>query len=237
MKVIMDLHTHTMASGHAYSSLKENIDKAKEAGLEVFGTSDHTMGMEGTPIRMFFEGYPGIPTEIGGLTILRGAEANIMDYNGNIDLDEELLKRMDYVIASLHIVCIKPGTVEQNTQAVIKAMDNPYIKIIGHPDDDRFPLDLEAVVKAAVQKKVALEVNNSSLKPTSSRPGGRKNIRKLLELAKKHQAYIILGTDSHICYNVGKFDEAIEVLEEMQFPEELIINCDRSRLPYILCRE
>lgn len=236
MKAIMDLHTHTISSGHAFSTLKENIEKAKEAGLEVFGTSDHTMAMEGTPNKMFFSAYKLIPKEIDGVRIVHGAEANIIDYDGNIDLDADLLKHMDYVIASLHIVCIDAGTREQNTQAVVKAMDNPYIKIIGHPDDDRFPLDLEEVVKAAAQKEVALEVNNASLRPTSSRLGGRKNVAKMLELAKKYKAHVILGTDSHICYSVGKFDEAIEMLQEMQFPEELVINFDKNRLSYVLCK-
>ena len=109
------------------------------------------------------------------------------------------------------------------------------MKIIGHPDDDRFPLDLEAVVKAAAEKNMALEVNNSSLDPKSTRQGGRENIALLLQLAKKHRAHIILGTDSHICYQVGNFEEALKMLEEADFPEELVINCDEERINFVLC--
>lgn len=235
MKILMDLHTHTVASGHAFSTLKENIEQAQAVGLKVFGTSDHAMAMPGASHKFLLANYRVVPQELDGLRILCGVEANIMDFDGNIDLDEYLLKRMDYVIASLHPVCMKPGTREQNTQAVIRAMDNPYVGIIGHPDDDRFPLDLEAIVKAAVEKKVALEVNNSSLDPRAARQGGKKNIAQLLQLAKKYKAHIILGTDSHICYQVGNFDEAVKMLEEAQFPEELVINCDLGKLAFVLC--
>lgn len=235
MKILMDLHTHTVASGHAFSTLKENIEQAQAVGLKVFGTSDHAMAMPGASHKFLLANYRVVPQELDGLRILCGVEANIMDFDGNIDLDEYLLKRMDYVIASLHPVCMKPGTREQNTQAVIRAMDNPYVGIIGHPDDDRFPLDLEAIVKAAVEKKVALEVNNSSLDPRAARQGGKKNIAQLLQLAKKYKAHIILGTDSHICYQVGNFDEAVKMLEEAQFPEELVINCDLDKLAFVLC--
>jgi putative hydrolase len=158
-----------------------------------------------------------------------------MDYEGNIDMPEDLCKKMDYIIASLHpTACIKPGTVEQNTNAILGAMDNPYVKIIGHPDDDRIPIDLERIVPAAVEKKVVLEVNNSSLNPRSSRIGAAKNIRAMLTLAKEWGAHIILGTDSHISYQVGKFDNAMAVLEELDFPEELVVNFDLGRMGLVL---
>jgi putative hydrolase len=158
-----------------------------------------------------------------------------MDYNGRIDVSEELAKKLDYIIASLHPgCCIKPGTREENTAAVVKAMDNPYVRIIGHPDDNRIPLHLEEVVKAAAEKKVVLEVNNSSLDPRSARIGAQENVRKLLQLAKEYRTPIILGTDSHICYQVGRFDDALKLLEEADFPEELVINYDVDRLSYVL---
>ena len=116
MKILMDLHTHTVASGHAFSTLKENIEQAQAVGLKVFGTRDHAMAMPGASHRFLLENYKVVPRELGGLKILCGAEANIMDYDGNIDMDEPLLQRMDYVIASLHPVCVQPGTKEQNTQ-------------------------------------------------------------------------------------------------------------------------
>ena len=230
MKIYMDLHTHTIACGHGYSTLKENIDAAVELGLTYLGLSEHAPAMPGSTYPFFFSNYKCIPRQYGNLRLFCGTEANIMDYEGKLDLDEELLVKMDYVIASMHIACVKPGSREQNTEASICAMRNPYVKILGHPDDSRFPLDYEELVKAAKQEKVALELNNSSLNPKSSRQNGRKNIMQLLSTCKKYDVPILLGTDSHICYSIGRFDAAVEVIREADFPEELILNTNPDNI-------
>ena len=76
-----------------------------------------------------------------GIELLLGAEVNIMDYRGAVDMADSTMKKMDLVIASLHIPCITPGTREENTNAYLEAMKNPYVNIIGHPDDGRYPVD------------------------------------------------------------------------------------------------
>lgn len=224
MNIYMDLHTHTIASGHGYSTLKENIEAAKEQGLAYLGLSEHGPAAAGGPHIFFFSNYRCIPRRYGDLRLFCGVEANIMDYEGSLDVEESILKKMDYVIASMHTHCVKPGSKEENTRASIQAMKNPYVKILGHPDDSRFPLDYEALVQAAVEERVALEVNNSSLNPQAVRKGARENIITLLRTCKKYQAPVILGTDSHICYTVGRFDEALALIREVDFPEELILN-------------
>uniref|UniRef100_UPI0040561E8B phosphatase n=1 Tax=Acetatifactor sp. TaxID=1872090 RepID=UPI0040561E8B len=231
MNIYMDLHTHTVASGHGYSTLKENIEAAKEIGLKYLGFSEHGPAMPGGPHEFFFSNFRCIPREHGDLRLFCGAEANIMDFDGKLDLNETLLKKMDYVIASLHPVCMTPGSVAENTRASILAMRNPYVKILGHPDDSRFPVEYEELVRAAKEEKVALELNNSSLHPQSARTGGRENIIKLLETCMKYHAPIILGTDSHICYTVGRFEDAQKVIREVGFPEELILNTKPESLP------
>ena len=125
MELLFDLHTHTVSSGHAFSTLKENIEEARKKGLLALGTSDHTSAMEGAPTPKFFSNYRAIGREILGVRIFRGVEANVMDYSGRLDMEEKLLQEMDYVIASLHSACIRPGTQEENTDALIGAMDNP----------------------------------------------------------------------------------------------------------------
>lgn len=230
----MDLHTHTMACGHGYSTLKENIEAAQEAGLSYLGLSEHAPAMPGGTHPFFFGNYKCIPREYGNLRLLCGVEANIMDYDGTLDMEEPLLKRVDYVIASMHIPCVKPGSREENTRASIKAMQNPYVKILGHPDDSRYPLDYEALVRAAKETGVFLELNNSSLHPGSARKGGRENAMELLQTCKKYGAPIIMGSDSHICYTIGKFDRALEIVEAISFPKELILNYHPERIGEIL---
>lgn len=226
MKVCMDLHTHTLACGHGYSTLKENIDAAREMGLSFLGLSEHGPAITGGPTAMFFSNYKCLPRQYGDLRLFCGAEANIMNYDGELDLEERLLAKMDYVIASMHVACVKPGSREENTRASIRAMRNPHVKILGHPDDSRYPLDYEELVKAAKAGNVALELNNSSLKPGSVRQNGRKNVLTLLRYCKMYDAPVIMGTDSHVCYGIGHFEEALEVLREADFPEELVLNAD-----------
>ena len=225
MKAIIDMHTHTVASGHAYSTIHENIQFAKNHGMKFLGTSDHGSTMTGGPAEYFFHNLKVVPREMDGVKILRGMEANILDVNGNIDeLDSKALDGLDYLIASLHIVCIEPSTKEDNTMAILNVMDKEKVKIIGHPDDARYELDYEAIVKKAKEKNILLEVNNSSLSPNTSREGARENILKYLELCKEYGVRIIMGTDSHICYDIGVFQYAEAIIEEANFPKELVIN-------------
>lgn len=234
MKPLFDLHTHTMASVHAYSTLRENAIEAKRKGLEILGVSDHGYAMPETTWPSYWMNLKVFPDYLEGVRILRGMEANIADYDGALGESEHYLERMDYVIASLHHNVIEAGSVEENTRAIIGAMDNPYVKIIGHPDDSRYPVDYEKIVKKAVETEVALEVNNSSLNPTSFRQGAQENIRTYLKLCKEHGVQVVLNSDAHIYTDVGNFDLALAVLEELDFPEELVLNRSWSALEKLL---
>lgn len=224
MKYILDSHTHTVASGHAYSTVHEMAREAAEKGLKLLGITDHSMNMPGTCGEFHFANLKVLPRELYGIEVMFGTELNIMDFNGTVDMSERLLKRMDVVIASLHVPCITAGSVEQNTQAYLKVMENPYVNIIGHPDDSRYPVDYEALVQAAKEREVLLELNNSSLAPYASREAGKENDLILMNLCKKYETPIILGSDAHTQEDVGNFQYLEPLLEEVQFPEELIVN-------------
>lgn len=231
MKALIDLHTHALASGHAYSTIKENIEYAKINGLKFYGISDHGIDMPGGPHLFYFHNIKVLPKVVDGVRILKGMEVNIIDYDGNIDIyDEHTTKGLDYLIASLHTVCLDPGTKEENTRATLNAMDKDKVKIIGHPDDGRYPIDYEPIVKKAKEKNILLEVNNSSLSPNSFRQGAYENYKEMLKLCKEQGVRIILGSDAHICYQVGIFDDAQKLLEEVDFPKELVINYHEDQI-------
>ncbi len=230
MKYIIDLHTHSFAGGHAYSTFEENVAVAYEKGLTVYGFSEHAPAMPGGTHIFFFGNLKVLPNEFKGMRILKGCEANIMDLEGKLDLPDVLLARLDYVIASMHIPCLTSGTAKENTDCLIRVMDNPYVQIIGHPDDARYPLEYDRLVAAAKEKNVLLEVNNASLSASSVRAGGRENIETYLKLCKEMEVPIILGTDSHYSAYVGDFSNVEEVLKEMDFPEELIVNTSIEKL-------
>lgn len=230
MKYKLDCHMHTFACGHAYSTVKEYIDRAKEIGLELIAITEHTPEMPGSTHIFFFHNMKIIPDYVDGIRVLKGAEVNIMNIKGDIDIENDALKGLDIAIASLHPPCYVEGGNDDYTEAYLNVMENPYITIIGHPDDGRYPIDYERLVEAAKKHGKILEVNNSSLKPTSFRMNAEENYRKMLEICKEKEVPIIIGSDSHFYSTLGNFDMAEALLEEINFPENLIINTSVEKL-------
>ena len=226
MKDLLDVHTHTNFSGHAYSTMRENISVAKSKGLELLGISDHAPQMPGSAHNYYFLNFKVIPREIDGIKILPGAELNIIDYSGSTDLPAQILKGLDYAIASLHNPCIAPGSVEENTAALIGVMRNPHVVIIGHPDNPLYPVDFDKVAMAAEENRVLLEINNSSYKSVGYRAGSRDKAKLMLDACKKYGAKVIMGSDAHIDIDVGNHELSKEVLRENNFPVELVMNYD-----------
>lgn len=224
MKDILDVHTHTLASGHAYNTIWEMAAAAKEKGLSLLGITEHAPQMPGSCHEYYFSNLKALPRKIGGLTVLFGAEVNILDYNGRVDLPQSLLQEMDVVIASLHLPCLKPGTREQNTEAYLRVMENPYIHIIGHPDDGRYQIDYEALVQGAKEHGVLLELNDSSLNPNGFRKDVLPNDREMLRLCQRYGVSVILGSDAHVMTQIGCHERSRALLEELDFPEELVVN-------------
>ena len=103
-------------------------------------------------------------------------------------------------------------------------MENEEVKIIGHLDDSRYPVDYEKVVKKAKETNTLLEINNSSLRPNSFRVGATQNAKELLNLCKKYNVKVILGSDAHIYYQVGAFENCEKILKEVDFPGNLVVN-------------
>lgn len=229
MKFVLDTHTHTLASGHAYSTIHDYIDVAKKKGLEMVAFTDHGPAMPGGPNIFHIGNQRVIPSEIDGIEVLRGVEANIIDFEGNIDIPDTYLNRLDIVLASLHDVCIQPGTKEENTRAFIKAMDNKYIDIVAHPGNPRFPIDIEEFVLAAKRNNKIIEINNSTF-TNPGRSGSRDNCIRIATKAKEHGVYVVAGSDAHISFDVGNFDKSIEVFRLIEMPEDLIMNTSKEKL-------
>lgn len=230
MRDILDIHTHTLASGHAYNTMMEMIRAAQEKGLEVYGITEHAPKMPGSCHEFYFQNLKVVERQHGDLELLLGVELNILDEKGAVDLGEPYLGRMDVAIASLHTACVRPGSRQWNTECVIQAMKNPHINIIAHPDDGRFPLDYEAVVQAAAEFHTLLEINNHSLEPGVSRQNARENDLEMLRLCKKYQVSVILGSDAHYYKDILNHTCALALLEETAFPEELVVNTDKKKL-------
>lgn len=224
MRYVLDSHAHTIASGHAYNTIYEMAQTAAEKGLELLALTEHAMAMPGTCHEFYFLNLKVLPRQMFGIEVLFGTEANIMDFDGKLDMKQALLEQMDVVVASLHTPCIRPGTQAENTRAYLKAMENPAVNIIGHPDDGRYPVDYEELVAAAKEHHVLLELNNSSLSAKGARKDPVPNDRKMLELCRTYKTPIIVNSDCHCAADVGGHGYADKLLEEMDFPEELVVN-------------
>ena len=220
-----DPHNHSIASGHISKSTVADIAKqAASRGLSMVGISDHGPATPCASRASYFRNLAYAPRRRCGVDVLYGVELNILDYNGTVDLDEETLRGLDYAIISLHKPTFRSGSIEENTFAYVNAMRHPKVKIVGHCDDTRFPVDFEALVIAAKHYGVFLEINNSSLSPTGYRGDVRSNNREILNYSKKHNHPIVLSSDSHGADGVGDFTYALEMIEECNFPEGLILN-------------
>ena len=122
MVTAVETHYHTIASGHAYSTVLEGVMYAKRYGMKGLAVTDHGPAMPGAPHIWHFGNQSAIGEEVDGIRIFRGAEANIMDYDGGLDITEEFLKKLDWVIASYHVGCCPPSSVEDHTRGYLKVL-------------------------------------------------------------------------------------------------------------------
>lgn len=111
VKNLIDIHTHTIISGHAFSTLNEMIAHAQKLGLMLYGVTEHGPGIPGTCDPLYFRNMYIVPRQYGDMQLMMGAELNILDYDGTLDLTEEMyFRNFDVTIAGLHSLCYKDGT-------------------------------------------------------------------------------------------------------------------------------
>lgn len=230
----LDVHTHTVVSGHAFSTMQEMVAAAGQKGLEILGITEHAPGIPGTCHPIYFRNLHVVPRQWGSLRLLLGAELNILDTKGTLDLDASLYRLLDLRIAGIHELCWQGGTAEENTDGMVAAVRNPWTHIISHPGDGTADLLFEPIVLASKEAGTLLEINNSSLNPTRRKVKARANNLEILRLCKKYDVPVILGSDAHICFSIADYSFIWPLLQETEFPDRLIVNYDADRfLAYI----
>ena len=228
MKLVADLHVHTIASGHAYSTIKENLIAAGKKGLEMIAITDHGPGFPGGPSPAYFSYLQILPERDEGVEILVGIEANILE-GGKLDISDRYLERMDIVLAGFHPGCYEGGSVADNTRAMINAMKNPYVDIIVHPGNPHYPVDIDAVICAAKEYDSILEINNNSL-VGGIRKGSRENCTRIAKEIAKWGLPVSLGSDAHYVDRVGRLDLALELVEEAGISEDQVLNTSTKKI-------
>lgn len=230
----IDLHVHTVVSGHAYSTVREDILEAKEKGLQAIAITDHGPQMPG--VTDFFHAVNSvnaIPKIVEGVRVVHGFEANIISRRGEIDMPPEFTGAIEYILGALHGVCLIPASKEINTRTLINAMQNQMVDAIAHPDDPVFAIDYKLLALNAAKYKVALEVNNTSLKG-QVRKDCRKCTLEMLKWAKEYNVYIVCGSDAHFYTEVGALSLAEEILKEVDYDPSLVVNNSLEQLEAFL---
>lgn len=233
--LVLDIHTHTIASCHAYGTIREMAQAASERGLKLLGMSDHAPGIRGACDPSYFHNLKVVPRVLYGVEIIHGAEVNVLN-DGTLSLEQRYLERLDYGIAGIHRQCYEDAGIQGNTDNLISCMKDEKIFFVSHPDDDHTPLDYRRLTEAARKYHVALEVNNSSFLKQDQRLNCVQNYKTMLSLCRELNTPIIISSDAHDPSAVGRFSEALKLIHETDFPEELILNTDPVRLRAFLER-
>lgn len=222
MKIVIEPHCHTVQSKHSGATLTGNIAAAKKKGLLGLCVTNHGPAYGDSPSEAYFAGLSRLPSKDGDFLIYKGAEVNILDDKGTVDLSRENLYTLDWVIASIHSVCFKNYQRDYITRAYINALKNPFIHCLGHIGQSKFPCDLKEIIKTAKEYNKIIEINNSSL--TGMREGASVLCREVIRLCKEYEVLIAITSDAHESKDIGNFTEALKLAEEINFPEELIVN-------------
>lgn len=231
MKTLVDLHTHTCASTHALSTVMENAAMARKRGIELIAVTDHAPALPDAPHIWHFNTLCQLPREIDGVKILFGIEGSVLDTEGHIDVPKHLQQSLDVVIASIHEPLYSSRTVEEHTETWLNVIKNPHVDIIGHSGSPVYCYEIETVVQAAKAAGTCIEINNHSF---LIRKRNIENCRKIAEACKKIGAPIVVNSDAHSCFEIGEHTEALQMLTEIDFPEELVMNtCAEKFINYI----
>ena len=227
MKIIADMHCHTVSSTHAYSTVEEMVRAASEKNFYAIAITDHGKAMPGAPGPWYFENLKVIPEKLYGVRVVKGIEANIIDYDGKLDLTETVIESVEWIVASMHEITIEPiDDIDACTNAWLNIAKNPLVNVIGHSGVEVFKFDYEKVIPEFGRNGKLVEINNSSFKVRESAIDNCKTIAKI---CKKKRVPIILNSDAHFSTQVGIVDDVIRLLNEIDFPEELIVNANIER--------
>lgn len=235
IQILTDVHTHTNVSSHAYSTLYENMCVAKNKGLELVAMTNHSFSMPDSPHWWHFVYFKAIPRIIEGVKLMCGAEVNVTDRSGALDMPSSILGFMELVIVSIHNDTYHEEKGGDHTETWLNVIDNPYVDILGHIGSPDYLFDIDKVIPYAKEKNVCIEINNHTF---ISRPQNVERCREIAMACKKYGAPIVVNSDAHFMDAIGCVKKAVTMLEEIDFPEELIMNLNAEKfIKYISAKK
>jgi DNA polymerase (family 10) len=224
-----DLHMHTEATD-GRDSIRQMAEAAMARGLSYIAITDHsknlamTNGLDDARALAHIKRIREVDAELaeeyeGRIRVLTGIEVDILA-NGTLDLDDSTLAQMDIVVASVHSHFAQP--IEEMTARVLRALENPHVRILGHPTGrkvlsrEAYAISIDSILKRAAELGVAVEHNASP---------ARADLNDLnLRLAKQHGCKIVVNTDAHATEELDQMRYGITQLRRAWLTKEDLLN-------------
>ena len=203
--------------------------EANRLGYRALAVTDHAPAMPDAPHIWHFQNFSALDRKIGDVVMLYGAEVNVMDTRGGLDLPQSLLQGMDWVVASIHSACL-PGllTEKEATRLWLAVAENPAVDCIGHSEQQNYRYDYDLVTKAFAANNKVVELNGNSF---HVRKDGIPNMRALVRACLKNGCRISLDTDAHSTRQLREnMQPLVALLEEVDYPPELVVNASCEAL-------
>jgi DNA polymerase (family X) len=219
-----DVHMHTVETD-GRNTIEEMAEAARERGYEYMAITDHSKnlafanGLTDERALAHIKRIRAAEKEIGGIRIFAGIEVDILD-EGSLDLSDSVLEQMDIVIASVHSLFNQDRM--QMTERLLKAISNPHTSLLGHPTGrlllrrDAYQFDLDAILNAAAEQKVAMELN--------SYPDRLDLSDVHLRMAKQHGVKIVINTDSHHTSHMEKLRYGVTQARRAWLTKDDVLN-------------
>lgn len=229
----IDLHLHTIASGHAQCTVYEYIKRAEELHMKMIGISDHSTCGPNTHTlvdSVYLATLSRIPKTVNNIRILKGVEANIVNVDGDLDVSKKLIieKTLDYVLVNFHLGRgYESQGKAKNTQAMIRTIKSGLVNIISHPFViDVFEIDIQEISQAACDNNVLLEVNLAYLGDWNIKkfPSSLDNIKKMIDVVKRNNQKVIVNSDAHNIWEMADDSSLKKIQKEIGLTEKMIIN-------------
>ena len=195
--IVGDLHMHTTWTDGKYSC-EEMVEAARKRGLKYVAITDHSKslavagGLSDEDLMRHTDEVRALDAKYSDIRVLAGTEVDIRK-DGTLDYSDELLAKLDFVVASVH------GGFGMDRDAmtarVVKAIQNPHVRAIGHPtgrllgDRDAYDVDFDLVMREAARTRTCLEVNSNFHRLDLSDVLCRK--------AREMDVHVVINTDSH----------------------------------------
>ncbi|MEA3515527.1 MAG: PHP domain-containing protein [Nanoarchaeota archaeon] len=221
----IDLHIHSLHSGHAYGTIYDIIEEASKKNMKMIAITDHGPSFFGSAPETHFLMGARAPKEYKDVKVLWGCEANIINGQGDLDLSDRVIKRLDIILAQMHLPTpYKDLDKEKNTDAIIRCFKKYPIHIFSHPNFISYDYDFEKVCETACENNILLELNLSTLGKTRNNKTSFIYLKKMIEIARKHNQKIIINSDAHFLSEIGDDSILKEYWEELDLSDDIIIN-------------